>query len=187
MYAEASSLEGNNEKTVEYYEKALLIDPNFSGCHASLARFYYFKHDVELDKALTHINKAITLDPKGGYYHIDRGTIYFKLKKYDLAIEDGNFELTLVDSDPNTAYKLIVECLYAQKKKTELNDFITKNDVSNDSGIYGLDFLLLIGSLYNELGDLEKACSCYNSASSECEMTGEEMPIELKKRLQNCK
>jgi tetratricopeptide (TPR) repeat protein len=186
MYANVYVQKNDENKALYYYEKALIIDSNFSEGHASLARFLYNADSKNLEKALSHINIAIKAEPNTSYYHIDRAEIYLKLKKYELAIEDANFELTIVDSDPNTAYQIIVKALYEQNKKNELFDLLRKYDLSQNP-MFGTDFGILLGDIYYEMGEKEKACNCFRAVAEPYEMMGEKLPEEIDKKIKACK
>lgn len=186
MYAQAYSMKNEKQKAQEYFEKAITIDPNFSGGHASYARFIYNYDTTNLEKALFHINKAIQLEPVVGYYHIDRGEIYFLLKQYDQALDDANYELTLNDSDPNSSYQLIVKILHSQNKKKELYEYLIKHDLSK-LGAFDTDFGILVGNLYDEMGDSDKACICYRTVAEPYEIMEIKMPVDLKQKLKKCK
>lgn len=186
MYASVYELKNEDKKVLYYYEKAISIDSNFSEGHASLARYLYNSDSTKLNDALTHINLAIKLEPNTSYYHIDRGEIYLKLGKYDLAIEDANFELNLNESDPNNAYQLIVKTLYKQNKKNELFEFLKKNDLSQN-GVFDTDFGILLGDLYNQIGESQKACNCYKAVAEPFEMMEEKLPKEIEEKIIKCK
>ncbi len=187
MYASVYELKNDERKALYFYEKAISVDSNFSEGHASLARFLYNADSKNFDKALLHINIAIKFEPNTSYYHIDRAEIYLKLKKYDLAIEDANYELTLVDSDPNTAYQIIIKALNKQNKKNELFELLKKIDLSQSPMLLGTDFGILLGNIYNEMGEKEKACNCYRTVAEPYEMMGEKLPTDIEKKIKACK
>ena len=186
MYASVYDINNEDEKVLYYYEKAISIDSNFTEGHASLARFLYSSDSSKLEKALSHINFAIKYEPFTNYYHIDRGEIYLKMGKYDLAIENANFELTLNDSDPNTAYQLIVKTLNKQNKKNELYEFLRKNDLSQN-GFFDTDFGILLGDIYYQMGETQKACNCYNAVGNPFDMMGIKLPVEIEEKIKKCK
>ncbi len=59
--AEAYRENGFQEKAIEFYKKAIEIDPHFSGAHYTLALLYHKAH--QFDNALIHLKKVIELDP----------------------------------------------------------------------------------------------------------------------------
>ncbi len=185
MLANTYEFEDDTKNVVKNYEKSIELDSKFAAGHASLARYLYGNDSTQLDKALMHINKAISLEPKTDYFHVDRATIYLMKKEYDLAIKNANMELNLPDSDPYPAYEVIITALYAQKKQTELTSFLKKTDVSQ--GYFGPAFAMLLGGLYEKMSDIEKACNCYRMAAEPYEMMEEKVPANIELKLKNCK
>jgi tetratricopeptide (TPR) repeat protein len=186
MYAGVYNFQNQNVKAIEYYEKALQIDSNFSAAHASISRHIYSEDNSTLDKALYHINKAINVEPENGMYLLDRGRINKKLKRFDEALMDAKSSLNWEYSDPFSSYQLIAEILHLQNKKEELKSFLQKYDLSKSMHL-DFDLGLLFGSLYSEFGDEDKACSCYKLVAEPYEMMEMDMPKELNKVLKKCK
>ena len=186
MKASAYSISNDQAKTLEKYEKALTVDSSFSGGHASLARFLYNNDSTKLEKALFHINKAIQLDSSDFYFYIDRGYIFLALKKYNLAEAKAKFVLSLPEVDYLPPCQLLVETLNACGKKAELNEFIMKYDLSQFGGFMDTNFDRLLGTLYEEIGEHEKACACFQSAAQPYSWLDEEMPADLVLKLKNC-
>ena len=186
-WMKASTYEHFDSKiAVVNYEKALSIDSNFSAGHASLARFLNGTDSTKREQALYHINKAIKLDSTDFYFHIDRGYIYLALKNYDLAEAEAKYILTLPEVDYLPPCQLLVETLYACGKRTELNEFILKYDLSQFGGFMDTNFDLLLGSLYEELGENDKACACFQSAAQPYSWMDEEIPADLVLKLKSC-
>jgi tetratricopeptide (TPR) repeat protein len=186
-WMKASSYElFDQSKVVENYEKALSIDSNFSGGHASLARYYFYNDSAKLEAALSHINKAIVLEPSEHYYHIDRGNIFLALKQYDLAEAEAKYVLTLPEVDYLPPCQLLVETLYACGKRTELNEFILKYDLSQFGGFMDTNFDVLLGNLYEELGEHDKACACFQAAAQPYSWMDGEIPADLVLKLKSC-
>ena len=177
--------EGDLKNSLKNYEKSIDLNPNFAAGHASIASFLYYHDSTQLDKAFMHINKAISLEPKAYYVHIDRANMYLMKKEYDLAIKDAKIELSLPDKDVYAAYQVIIKALYAQDKQSELISLLKKIDMTN--GDYDTDFVLLLGSLYEKMNEFEKACKCYKNAAVPYERMKKEMPSNLATKLKNCK
>jgi tetratricopeptide (TPR) repeat protein len=177
----------NNEKALENYQKAIRLDPFFSGAHASLARFYYYNDSTKLDVALKHINKAIKLEPDDYHYRIDKGNIYFEMKKYEFALDEANYLLSLPNFDRNLAVKLKIQVLEVLGSTVELHQFVRDNDLSNDGEFLGTDFALMLASIYEDMDDQTRACKLYNGASEPYNIMGEELPSEIMKNIEKCK
>jgi tetratricopeptide (TPR) repeat protein len=177
---------GEDVKTINNYKQAIAIDPNFSGGHASYAR-YLTNDSTQWETALIHINKAIEIEPEGFHYHVDRGEIYLLLKKYDLALKDANIEIALPDSDPAPGLILKFKTLYASDAKKELNTFLKENDLSDVTMLMSTDDVIVLATIYDELGEKAKACKCYNSLLENYQMSDLAVPEEIAKRLKKCK
>ena len=74
------------DSAIEYYSKALAIDPNDAECYYWLAIAYSGKED--LPQALNNFNKAIELDPKYIEAYTMRSELHRKMGNKDLAEED---------------------------------------------------------------------------------------------------
>ncbi len=185
MLANTYEFDDDTKNVVKNYEKSIELDSKFVAGHANLARYLTGDDSTQLDKALMHINKAIALEPKTENFYIDRANIYLKKKEYDLAIKNANIALNLPEPDHYPAYEVIVTALYAQKKQTELTAFLKKTDVSK--GYFGPAFAMLLGGLYEKMGDSKKACNCYRMAAEPYEMMEEKVPANIELKLKNCK
>lgn len=74
------------EKSDEYYEKALKIDPE----DILILNNYAYSlsvRGVQLERALEMVSKSVEKEPKNASYLDTMGWVYFKLKKYDDALE----------------------------------------------------------------------------------------------------
>lgn len=190
FYQEKGSIyyfKGDIDKSIENYKKALEIDPNYSSTYALLARFIYMNDSTTYDIALEHINKAILLDPEDDFYHIDRGKIYLLLKRFDDADKEANYTLALEGFDVMAAEQLKIETLYQSGRMDELKTFIVKHDLSDEGEFLGIDFCVMLGSVYEELGDVDKACKLYHGAAEPFLMLDEEMPDYIVEKLKGCK
>ncbi|MEN9302188.1 MAG: hypothetical protein RL264_617 [Bacteroidota bacterium] len=186
MLASVYEMQNEPKKVVENYEKSIKIDPNFSAGYASLARFYYTNDTTRLDTALTYINNAIELSPNADYFYIDQGRIYLLQKKYDLAIKSAEQELLKPEANTDEVYEIIVKSLYAQKKMEELNSLLKRVDLSN-GWVYDYKYVMMLGVLYGNLGDLKKSCNCFEGLARDYEETGQTLPADLVLKLKKCK
>ena len=74
------------DSAIEYYNKALAINPNDAECYYWLAIAYSGKED--LSQALNNFNKAIELDPKYIEAYTMRSELHRKIGNKNLAEED---------------------------------------------------------------------------------------------------
>lgn len=186
LKASVYELMGDQAKVRKNYQKSLALDSNFSAGHASFARYIYTNEKPNLEEALKHINKAISLEPTDRYFHIDRGTIYLMSQKYDQAILEARFVLQLQDDHELSAAKLLLEATYAQGEKDVLKNFLERIELSAFIGQMDTRFDLLLGDWYTEFGNMEKACLCYNSAAQTYLMLDSPLPDHLSNKLDQC-
>ncbi len=87
-YIDGNSLfkDGDYERAVEYYLRAIEESPEHVGAWHSLANAYVQLKDY--DRALTAIERAIQLKPDFGGLYAIRGIIYDHMGKYRRAIAD---------------------------------------------------------------------------------------------------
>ncbi|MCH7679186.1 tetratricopeptide repeat protein, partial [candidate division KSB1 bacterium] len=74
------------EKSAEYYEKALKIQPD----NAILLNNYGYSlsvHGERLEEALEMVSRALEADPENGSFLDTIGWVYYKLGNYDKALE----------------------------------------------------------------------------------------------------
>lgn len=74
------------EKAIEFYDKALVVDPQW-------VRAFYGRLEMRMElrdyqKALSDCNAIIRLRPNSNDGYLHRAAVYFQLKKYDQAIAD---------------------------------------------------------------------------------------------------
>lgn len=186
LLADIYEIKGENDKVIENFEKAIALDSNFSGAHASLARFLCYADSAQLDKALLHINKAITLEPDNIDFYVDRGNIYLKQRAYDAAIDEARFIMNMSVAYEQLVTQLIVKAMYGQGRMEELKKHFLTYDFTHYLGNMNTEFDTLLGDLYLEFGDKEKACACYQSALEPFTMFEWDVTDELSERLKKC-
>ncbi|MDD2983674.1 MAG: tetratricopeptide repeat protein [Crocinitomicaceae bacterium] len=185
MMASFQSIVGKEAEAVKSYEKAIALDPNFSAGHGSLARQLYTGEIPQYDKALVHINKAIQLDPSEGYYFIDRGNIYLAMKDYDRAMQNANLA-SKNQADEIEVARLKIEILHQSGQKEALYQFVKENDLSEEGTSFGTDFMLKLASVYEEMGEKDKACQLYRYAVESFMIFDGKIPEHITEELQKC-
>ena len=93
-----SSLAEKYDEAIEYYKKAIGINPDFAAAHANLGVTHMNKGNLK--EAVVALKKALNLDPQnaGTYYNL--GLVSDKMGKVDAAIEA--YEKS-IDLDPRFA------------------------------------------------------------------------------------
>ena len=90
--------ENNLEDAVEYYRKAIELNPQFSKAYNNRGAAHHALEQHQ--KAINDCNKAIELNPQDANAYYNRGTAYRALKQYQDAINDYNEVIKL---DPQSA------------------------------------------------------------------------------------
>jgi tetratricopeptide (TPR) repeat protein len=87
--------EGNIEKAIDMYTKAIQLKPDYAAAHNNLGFIYSsesysrLKNDnLNLYKAINEVTKAIHIRLFDATYYLNRGITYSKLKDHKKAIDD---------------------------------------------------------------------------------------------------
>jgi tetratricopeptide (TPR) repeat protein len=88
---------GNNKAAVEYFQKAIALNPNFSGAYFSQGVSY--GQLGQYQEALNQINRALKLEPQNGMYYYGRGRVYLLAGDETKAMEDFTKAADLGDED----------------------------------------------------------------------------------------
>jgi len=86
------------------YNKILSIDSMRADVYNRRGIVYHFYLD-DFEKGLDDYNTAISLDPSFGKVYINRGKLFTDLKKYNKALDDFNFGISLAQDKNNITYK----------------------------------------------------------------------------------
>jgi tetratricopeptide (TPR) repeat protein len=88
---------GNHKAAVQYFQKAISMDPNFSKAYFSQGVSY-----GQLDqypKAIAQINMALKIEPQNGMYYYGRGRVYLIWGDKAKAMADFKKAAELGDED----------------------------------------------------------------------------------------
>ncbi|MGD2186349.1 MAG: tetratricopeptide repeat protein [Desulfobacterales bacterium] len=88
---------GNNKAAVQYFQKAIALNPNFSGAYFSQGVSY--GQLGEYQKAIAQINRALKLEPQNGMYYYGRGRVYLLSGDKTKAMQDFKKAADLEDED----------------------------------------------------------------------------------------
>ena len=88
---------GNNKAAVQYFQKAIALDPDFGGAYFSQG--VSFGQLGQYQKAIAQINRAIKLEPQNGMYYYGRGRVYLLSGDKTKAMEDFKKAAELQDED----------------------------------------------------------------------------------------
>jgi tetratricopeptide (TPR) repeat protein len=78
--------QGNLEKAETIFEGLVELKPDSGAAHSALGGLLTYKREDE--KAMTHLTKAIELDDKQIAPFVNRGEVYLRQSKFDLAVAD---------------------------------------------------------------------------------------------------
>ncbi|MBK6772492.1 MAG: tetratricopeptide repeat protein [Ignavibacteria bacterium] len=148
----------NDQKKIEFYSKAIELNPNYALAFHNRANVY---NDLkEMNKALIDYNKAIALNPEYANSYNNRGTAYERLGETEKAIADYNKAIEL---NPNltNAYNnrgIILDKLNINDKAIlDYNKAIELNPSNAKAYINRGNFLF-------KMNEKEKAIIDYNNA-----------------------
>ena len=88
---------GNNEAAVKYFQKAIVLNPNFS--RAYFSQGVSFGQLGQFQKAIAQIDRAIKMEPQNGMYYYGRGRVYLMSGDKARAMEDFKKAAELEDED----------------------------------------------------------------------------------------
>jgi tetratricopeptide (TPR) repeat protein len=97
-YGAACERNGEFERAVNLFKKALELNPDYADAYNYLGYMYADK-GINLDESLRLIEKAISYEPNNGAFIDSLGWIYFKLGKYDRALAELQRAVELIQDD----------------------------------------------------------------------------------------
>jgi tetratricopeptide (TPR) repeat protein len=142
---------------LEYYQKALELDPHNSFIYTNRALAYLRKQ--EYDQSLKNTLHALELNPNDAKAWNTQGCVYLALKQYPLAIE--NFNRALVCDPHYTDVYLNLGVAYNESQNLEkaLEAYQQALQQSPDYAVAYFNRALL----YHHQGELKKALADYNT------------------------
>lgn len=155
IYAE----QGDFERALADYERALEFDAQTTSIHINRAGAYFRMGDYE--RALAEYDRALELDPEDDNNFVRRGNVYLRMSDYERAI----FELDRaieINPDNDRAYLTRGNAYLALGDYDRaLNDYDRAIEINPDSS----EFHVIRGGAYTtRLGDYERAISDYGRA-----------------------
>ncbi len=92
--------DGAQQQAIVRMEKVLELEPNHAEALNYLG-YTWADNNVNLEKALEYVQKAMHLKPGNGYIQDSLGWVYFRMGKFDLAIQEILEALKLEPTDPH--------------------------------------------------------------------------------------
>ena len=93
-----SSKSGDHKKAIEYFDKAIFLNPNNADYFVNRGNSYYFLK--QYDQAIENYTEAIRLSPDYFLPHMNLGSVYDDLGKPEKAIENYNHAIELEPDNP---------------------------------------------------------------------------------------
>ena len=98
----SSIYDGERVEALEYFNKALEIDPDYWIVYRDRSQIYL--EMAKYDDAISDLTKAIELNPSSSTSYYYRGNVYFELEKYEEAIEDYGKAISIDPEDGSYYY-----------------------------------------------------------------------------------
>ncbi len=90
---------GEYDSAIENMQRAIEINPMHSNAHNFLG-YMYATQGRYLDKALTHLKKALSIQPRNGYFLDSLGWIYYKKGESQKALQEIKKAMVYTAPDP---------------------------------------------------------------------------------------
>ncbi len=145
------------KNSINLYSDILKKFPNSFVALNSLGAEYMFENENQ--KALEYLNKAIKASPSNykGFYN--RGLLFLKLNKPELAIKSFNQSLTIY-----TYSKALIGRASAYYSLNDLSKAISDATAALQLDKKNAKAYFILGNCYNELNKLNEAISAYNNS-----------------------
>ena len=88
---------GNNKAAVQYFQKAIALNPNFSSAYFSQGVSY--GQLGQYPEAIDQINRALKMEPQNGMFYYGRARVYLLSGDKTKAMEDFKKAADLGDED----------------------------------------------------------------------------------------
>ena len=134
---------GDWEGSINLYDKALSLVPNYSGIY--LHKALSLSKQKKYPEAIEVLDKAISLKPNNHAYYLFLGIIYYDFKKYDDALK--SFEKTL-EISPDNYLAVCFRCLTLLVKEENIDESlaILVDNIQNTNSEFQARFLVLCES-----------------------------------------
>jgi tetratricopeptide (TPR) repeat protein len=176
----------DTEKAKEYFEKTIELDSTIGPAYYSLAGM--LDDSLDIDQKIGLYSKAIKFDPSFGFSNINRGELYLKKGRSDLAMLDAEAakkceftELIIVDA-------LIIEILNAEGKTKELHALVKNGEYSDKAFLWDQSTIDIVIRVYEELNQPEDVCKICRMIQQELSMFEKDPPPNIQEKIKNnCK
>ncbi len=111
---------GKFQRAIEAMERVIALNPNHSNAHNFIG-YLYATEGSNLDRALKHLKKALSIQPRNGYFLDSLGWIYHKKGDHDSALKKIKKAMIYVSPDP-VLYDHLGDVLFSMKKFSEAHE-----------------------------------------------------------------
>lgn len=108
---------GRYDQAIASMKQTLEINPHHSNAHNFIG-YIYATQGVDLDKALGHLEKALTIQPRNGYFLDSLGWIYHKKGEPEQALEHIKRAMVYAQPDP-VLYDHLGDVYFSMENVTE--------------------------------------------------------------------
>lgn len=151
---------GDFDSSAYYLDRAIIFGANSESDYYYLASAENKRHNH--DKAISQINKSIKTNSSNADYYMVRGDANFGLDDYESAKADYEKALSL-NQNNNSIYKSLANVYIKLGESEKAIENIDKG-INNAQGEEKINFLILKGNYYHQIGDLENAEKFFNEA-----------------------
>ncbi|BBM86977.1 serine/threonine-protein kinase [Candidatus Uabimicrobium amorphum] len=149
---------GEDQKSMEYYNKAIINDPKNVENYINRGRLY--AQLGKINEAFVDYNKAIELKPSHFQVYLNRGIEYFKQKQYEKALRDYNKAIELYPSFFDAYMKRALFYATTKQYTKAVVDYSKAIEINSHS----YQGYINRGILYLNLQQYAKALRDYNKA-----------------------
>ncbi|MBW1765391.1 MAG: tetratricopeptide repeat protein [Deltaproteobacteria bacterium] len=152
--------QGNLRAGLEYFLKAVELDPENAVLHHELAEVY--KRLGQYDLSLQHFKKALDLKPDFSDAQNNLGTLYLLMQKWDLSIDSFQSAIDdLLYKTPDIAYNNMgLAYYYKGEYQKAINHYLMALNIFPSYAVCYFN----LGLAYEALGTMEEAVDAYESA-----------------------
>jgi tetratricopeptide (TPR) repeat protein len=110
---------GQYENAVQNMKRTIELNPTHSNAHNFLG-YMYATQGKSLDEALNHLQKALSIQPKNGYFYDSLGWIYYKKGEPKRALEELKKAMVYTPPDP-VVYSHLGDIYFSLKSYSKAN------------------------------------------------------------------
>jgi transitional endoplasmic reticulum ATPase len=149
---------GDYDKSIESYNMAIVLNPNFAEAYFNRGLSYYNKKNY--DKAVSDYNKAAELDPRNPVIYNNRGDAFYRKQDFEGAISDYDKAISLNPKYLKAFYNRGLAYACQQDYEKAVEDFNTVLELNPDFA----EAYHIRGLAFDYMQDYNKAISDYDKA-----------------------